>query len=164
MAKNWYVLYVKSRAEKKLKANFDRFQIENYLPLKTEYRKWSDRVKKVDVPLFSSYIFVHILPKEIPDVLRFPEVVSVLKSEGQYAIVPDKDIENVRRFEECELTLEVGRVAFGIGEEVEVVAGPLKGMTGELIEKSGQSRFVLRLNVLDQVIKVQLPAYQLNRL
>ena len=57
---SWYAVYTAARAEKKVKERLDQIGIENYLPLRTEYRVWSDRKKKVSVPLISGYIFVHI--------------------------------------------------------------------------------------------------------
>ena len=54
---SWYAVYTAARAEKKVKERLDQIGIENYLPLRTEYRVWSDRKKKVSVPLISGYIF-----------------------------------------------------------------------------------------------------------
>ena len=58
--KDWFALYTKARAEKKLGLALDRLGIENYLPLISEKRQWSDRVKVIESPLFKSYIFVRI--------------------------------------------------------------------------------------------------------
>ena len=164
MEKQWYVLYVKSRSEKKLKSKFDTSDIEAYLPLKVDYRRWSDRVKKVHVPLFPSYVFVRISAAEVPDIYRFSEIVSVVKTGNNYACLSDEGIISIKRFEESGMLLEIGKEPLGMGEAVEIIAGPLVGMKGVLIEKAGHSRFVLRLDVLDQVIKVQLPSYQLKKI
>ena len=74
---SWYAVYTAARAEKKVKERLDQIGIENYLPLRTEYRVWSDRKKKVSVPLISGYIFVHIkeetfVPLQITGVLSYP--------------------------------------------------------------------------------------------
>ena len=64
---SWYAVYTAARAEKKVKERLDQIGIENYLPLRTEYRVWSDRKKKVSVPLISGYIFVHIKEETCTD-------------------------------------------------------------------------------------------------
>ena len=57
---NWYAVYTKPRAEKKLKEALEKKSIQNFLPLITEKKKWSDRQKLISVPLFASYVFVKI--------------------------------------------------------------------------------------------------------
>ena len=65
----WYPVYTNSRAEKKAYQELQRKGIEAYLPLKKEWRQWSDRKKIVEEPLFKSYIFVRISNKEHAEVL-----------------------------------------------------------------------------------------------
>jgi transcriptional antiterminator RfaH len=162
--KKWFVLYVRSRSEKKLKEALDKDGLQSYLPLKVDYRKWSDRVKKVQVPMFPSYVFVYANPSDLPNFYNYSEVITAIKIGRELATIGEKEIALIRRFEASELLLEVGAADLDLGFAVEVVGGPLKGLKGELIEKSGQSRFVIRLEALDQIIKVQLPAYQLRKL
>jgi transcriptional antiterminator RfaH len=59
-SKNWFVFYTKSRQEKKVNDLLLRHGFEPYLPLQKVLRQWSDRKKKVEVPLFNSYIFVRV--------------------------------------------------------------------------------------------------------
>ena len=61
----WYAVYTTSRAEKKVKQRLDESGIENYLPLRTEIRIWSDRKKKVSLPLIPGYIFVRIAVEDM---------------------------------------------------------------------------------------------------
>ena len=64
MKKNWYVVYTKARNEKKAALLLEKSGIDVYCPTVKEVRQWSDRKKTVEVPLFSSYLFVHLAPKE----------------------------------------------------------------------------------------------------
>jgi hypothetical protein len=59
-SENWFALYTKPRSEKKLSNLFKKFNIENYLPTISIKKKWSDRFKTIETPLFTSYIFVRI--------------------------------------------------------------------------------------------------------
>lgn len=85
---SWYAVYTAARAEKKVKERLDQIGIENYLPLRTEYRVWSDRKKKVSVPLISGYIFVHIKEETFVPVLTTPGVVTFLKEKGKAVAIP----------------------------------------------------------------------------
>jgi len=58
---NWYLLYTASRAEKQVEQRIKLEGVEVFLPMHLTPRKWSDRVKMVEVPLFSSYIFVRTI-------------------------------------------------------------------------------------------------------
>ncbi|CAN0601278.1 unnamed protein product, partial [Ectocarpus sp. 12 AP-2014] len=60
MLKNWYVLYVKPKNEKKVAERLLSHQIEVYCPMIKEVKQWSDRKKTIEVPLFKSYVFVQI--------------------------------------------------------------------------------------------------------
>ena len=58
--KYWYAIYVRSRHEKKVHQLLLEIGIESSLPLIKTTRKWSDRKKKVEIPLFRGYVFVKI--------------------------------------------------------------------------------------------------------
>ena len=73
--KKWFTLYVKSRSEKKVAKQLEDIGVESFLPLITKIKQWSDRKKKVEEPLFRSYIFVHITDKNIND-KEYNDVIS----------------------------------------------------------------------------------------
>ena len=65
----WYAVYTAPRAEKKVRERFLESGIEHYLPVQMVTRKWHDRMKKIEQPVLSGYIFVRILPEETQKVL-----------------------------------------------------------------------------------------------
>ena len=89
----WYAIYTASRAEKKVKQALDEAGIENYLPLQEKIRLWSDRKKKVKLPLISSYIFVRILSSDMGTVLKQRGVVCFIKENGTPCSIPDCQME-----------------------------------------------------------------------
>jgi transcription antitermination factor NusG len=96
--KNWYVVYTKSRWEKKV---YDRFQeagMEAYCPLNRTRKQWSDRIKWVEEPLFKSYVFVNVREDEQARVRLVNGVVNFVYWLGKPAIVKDKEIEIIRKF------------------------------------------------------------------
>ena len=75
-SKNWYAIYVRSRHEKYVYSELQQKGIESSLPLVTQTRQWSDRKKKVEVPLFRGYVFVNIdISKDKMNVLQTDGVV-----------------------------------------------------------------------------------------
>lgn len=96
--KYWYAVYTKPRWEKKVHGLLSDQGIESYCPLNRVKKKWSDRMKWVDEPLFKSYVFVRILPEEQTRVRMVPGVINYIYWLGKPAVVKDKEIEDIRRF------------------------------------------------------------------
>jgi transcription antitermination factor NusG len=96
--KNWFVLYTKPRWEKKVYTLLTDNNIEAYCPLNKVRRKWSDRVKWVEEPLFKSYVFVRIGAEEETKVRMVNGVVNFVYWLGRPAIVKSKEIEIIRKF------------------------------------------------------------------
>jgi transcription antitermination factor NusG len=96
--KHWYAIYTTSRWEKKVHARLSDAGLESYCPLNTVTRKWSDRIKKVEEPLFKSYVFVRIADGEKQSVLSTPGVVNFVYWLGKPAIIRDHEINEIRRF------------------------------------------------------------------
>jgi len=98
MSKKWYALYTKPRWEKKVYQLLNEKQIESYCPLNKVTRKWSDRMKTVEEPLFKSYVFVCI-HDELQNQVRMTQgVMNFVYWQGKPAIVKDKEIEVIRKF------------------------------------------------------------------
>ena len=78
---NWFAVYTKPRSEKKLRSLLEKFSIESYLPLLRVKKKWSDRIKIIENPLFTSYLFVRIKYREsYLKVLNLPHTVGFVTS------------------------------------------------------------------------------------
>lgn len=146
---SWYAVYTASRAEKRVKERLDQLSIENYLPLRVEYRIWSDRKKKVLVPLIPGYIFVRVTEELFLSVLRTAGVVTFLKEKGRAVAIPDVQIERLRYVENhIEESLEITYDDIPEGTLVEVVKGSLAGFQGEMVKMQDKYKLVLRLDKL----------------
>jgi transcription antitermination factor NusG len=95
---NWYALYTKPRWEKKVHRMLTERGMESYCPLNKVKKKWSDRVKLVEEPLFKSYVFVHVVDEERTAVRQVDGVLNFVYWNGKPAIVRDKEIQDIRRF------------------------------------------------------------------
>ena len=81
LPQKWYAIYTRPRAEKQVCQRLVEQGIEAYLPIRKTMRQWSDRKKMVEVPLFTSYVFVHIDRRFYDDVVRTHGVVKYITFE-----------------------------------------------------------------------------------
>jgi len=161
---HWYAFYTKSRAEKKVYERIDEQGFEVFLPLVTTIRQWSDRKKKIKVPLIRSYIFVRTNPKKIIDILKIPGIVRVLKYMGKPAIVKDYEIENlkilVREGQNVKRIEDISKLDIGV--EVEIDSGPMKGLRGRCVDFHGKKSIVVEISSLGEFFQVTVPVSQIK--
>ena len=131
LKKNWYAVYTKPRWEKKVHSRLEEKGIEAYSPLNRVRKKWSDRMKWVEEPLFKSYVFVKIAEEDKTRVRMVDGVVNFVYWLGKPAVIKNAEIEAIRNF---------------LNEYDEVVAEPIelaKNMKvtirgGALMDKEGK--------------------------
>jgi len=160
----WYAVYTQPRAEKLVYQRLVETGVETYLPLQKTIRQWSDRKKVVEKPLLSSYIFVRTKPKNFPVVYKTYGVVKFVSFEGQPVSIPQKQIDILRLIIDSNADIEVSSEKFEKGDNVEVVAGALSGLTGELIKIGTHNRFVVRIDRLDQNLILKIPRTFLKKI
>jgi transcription antitermination factor NusG len=163
--KQWYVIYTRSRAEKKVEAELVAKNIECFLPLQKKLRQWKDRKKWVETPLISGYCFVNITRKEYDNVLQSPNVVCYVTFEGRAAVIPEQQIVFLKQLlKQNDFDVAVTHENFIPGSHVEIMEGPLVGMRGELIDNRGKNKFLLRIEQLETSFLVEIPAVFLSAL
>lgn len=94
----WYAVYTKPRWEKKIDGMFAERGISSYCPLNKVRRKWSDRFKVVEEPLFKSYVFVHITEKEMSAVRQVSGVINFVYWNNKPATIKDEEVDQIKRF------------------------------------------------------------------
>ena len=149
--RRWLAAYVKMHHEKKVRDRLTAMGIENFLPLQTEVRQWSDRKKRVERVLISMMIFVKVNREEQLQVLQLPAVFRymVLRGEHVPAEIPEKQMERFRfMLDYSDSSVSFNPCDLQPGEQVLVIKGPLKGLTGELITVDGKSTIAIRIERL----------------
>lgn len=136
--KHWYVIYTNPRAEKKVAERLAKLGIEVYCPLVRTVRQWSDRKKKVDVPLFTSYLFVRLEDGERNRVFQADGVVRYLYWLGQPAIVRQSEIDIIREWLDEKEVEEVQLTDLQKGDTVVIETGIFKDETGTVTAISRQ--------------------------
>lgn len=146
----WYVLYTAPRAEKQVVERLTMAGITSWLPLHRSPRVWSDRVKIVDIPLFSSYVFVNCKEHELRNLLNIYGVVRTVYYDGKPAVVRQKEIDGIRQFLE-----EAACHELCLGEEVEILCGAMKHVSGK-VAKIKKTHLVLFIEQLGATVCVNL--------
>lgn len=165
MTKSWYVVYTRSRAEKKAYAELLALDIEAYLPTQRKLRQWSDRKKWVDMPLFPGYIFVNIPKKDYDKVLKVNNIVSYVRFEGKAAIVSNSQIESIKRIVNQTLhEINISHQTLSEGDKVQVTTGPLVGLKGLLISHRSKKRVAVILDQLNISLLVDINVNSLERI
>jgi transcription antitermination factor NusG len=163
--KNWYAIFTKPRAEKKVHQRMLDHEIDAFLPLVKTIRQWSDRKKTVQVPLISSYIFVNMYEKELNRTLPIQGTVNVLKHLGKPAKIKDFEIENLRILCSNSDTQEISNcINVGKGDAVEVVNGPFMGLIATCIKEGANHRVIVKIDSLGNCFSVNIPLSFLRKI
>lgn len=153
--KKWLVFYTKSRQEKKVRDLLLRNGHEVFLPMQRVLRQWSDRKKKVEVPLFNSYIFVFESEDKIVNVLQTPGIAWNIRHNDKPAELHPKELATIQRFLASGLLVEVAPLAGAeVGDLVEIMGGPLKGLQGRIQRSQEGDKFTLSLESIGQSLLV----------
>lgn len=132
--------------------------LEPWLPIVTERRRWSDRWRQVETPLFSGYLFARPAA-EWHTVLRTPGVLSVVKVGGRPAVLSDRFVEDLR----AAITQGGGAVqplpataTFEPGDEVIVQDGPFHGLRGVVRELRGGRQLIIWVSAIGRGVAFQI--------
>jgi len=154
---DWYIIYTRNKFEKKIVAQINDYEenVECYLPLQSVTRKWSDRLKTVQVPFFNNYIFVRTAATNYYNLLQIPGVVKFVSFEGQLAAIHDKEIQQIRLIETHQVPIE--NVPYYVtGDKVRINKGAFCGIEGILVDKIRETRFVIRIPMFRQAISFEV--------
>ena len=160
--KDWRAVYTKPRSEKKLAERLEQQGIEVYCPVQTTLKQWSDRKKKVSVPIFPSYVFLRLSEKESDLVLQDPGVLNFVYWLGQPALIRDEEIEGIRAFLSNYRDSTIVLVDYEKGDKVEIIEGPFKGQAGTIMGTRSETASLV-VKSLRLLIKVELNANKIER-
>lgn len=150
--KNWYVVYTRPRAEKKVALLLEDMGIEHYCPVIKAVRQWSDRKKVILEPLFKGYVFVKVEPSKRWEVTKVPGVLNYVYYLGSTAVVRQEEIDNIQRFLREFDQVKVENI-LQTRDLVEIQQGILMNYKGIVLEVTGK-----RVKVLVRSLGMQLTA------
>jgi transcription antitermination factor NusG len=153
MVQAWYAIQVRRNHERVTAAHLEDRGYETFLPLYKSRRRWSDRVKELDLPLFSGYLFCHMDPVNRLAALTSPGVVRIVGIGKSPVAVEEREIAAVRAIVESKLQAEPHDF-LQVGERVQIEQGPLRGLTGILLAIENQHRLVVGVTLLKRSVAV----------
>jgi transcription antitermination factor NusG len=154
---NWYALYVRHQHEKNVASLLSSKGFEVFLPLYTSVRRWQDRMAKVLLPLFPSYVFVHGGLDRWLQIVATPGLCKVVGFASGPAAIPADEMEAVRRLIERSTSVEP-HPFMKCGDRVRVKSGPLAGLEGILVRRRNTFRLVISVEMLDRSASVEIDA------
>lgn len=160
----WKVIYVNSRAEKKVSEKLIQKGIENYVPLKKELKQWSDRKKTVETPLIKGYVFVRPTNMQRDLVLQQSGVVQYLRYNGADAIVREQEIEALKSIEAKGYYVE-GKFGANleVGDSAIIKAGPFKGLRGVVKSSTTHDIYSIAIASIDYCLTLRVPREILDK-
>jgi transcription antitermination factor NusG len=160
---NWYALLTRARHEKVVELRLRERGVTAFLPLVTEVRRWSDRQKLVEFPLFSCYVFAKLPPTNQGKLtaLTIDGVYSVVGKRGEGTPIPEEQVDAVRRLlKEC---LPWHSHPFlKLGQRVRIRGGSLDGVEGILASRSGESTLVVCIDAIQRSLAVRIEGYEVE--
>ena len=149
-SKKWFVLCTKPRNELKVTERLTRIGVEVYTPTKIEVRQWSDRKKKVTIPLLPSMVLVQLLEKEVDVVFDVPGAVRFLFEHGKRASVSNEEVLAMKSYLETVVQKESKTLAVG-----DLVKVPLLEQEAILLSIKGK-KCLAQLQKLGAIVSFQL--------
>src|ERR1035437_7698523 len=161
--RNWYAVYTVPQHEKSVVKHLDLREIESFLPVYETVRVWKNRQRmKLTLPLFPSYLFVHINSSERVKVLQSPGVLQIVGNSREGATLPDAEVEFLRSGF-CKQRIAPYH-KFAIGAKVCIKSGVMQGLQGTLVRKNNDMRFVLTIEMINQHAAIQVDPEDLEQI
>lgn len=162
-AQKWYAVHTRSRHEKVVAAQLRGRGVDTYLPLVEEIHRWSDRRKRVQVPLFPGYTFIHACDsaETMATVAQVPSAVGIVGAEVGGTPIPDEEIATVHRLLSNNIPC-VNHPFLKLGQRVRIRGGALDGVEGPLLALKGENCLVVSIELIQRSVAVRIEGYDVE--
>jgi transcription antitermination factor NusG len=152
---NWYALAVKPQHEKSVAEQLATKSLESYLPLYRAKRRWSDRVKVIELPLFPRYVFCRFDFESRLKVLQISSIHQIVGFGGKPCPIDNQVIQDLKVVVGSGLPFNPWPF-IRVGERVRVRSGPLEGLEGILVREKTAYRVVINVDLLNRAVAVEV--------
>jgi len=158
----WYLIYTRSKHERKVATFLAWKNIESFLPLNKVIKQWHDRKKLIEEPLFPSYLFVYLkTADDYFECLNCEGALTFVKTGAQVAIVSQSLIDQLQTVINNVKNIEVAGSCFTAGQQVTITEGPLTGVSGKILKADKRNKIIVNIELLDRSLIIDVPDYQL---
>lgn len=152
---SWFAIRVKSQCEKMVSDALRYKGYEEFLPLYWSRRRWSDRIKLIQMPLFAGYLFCRFDLAHRSSILTIPGVCHVV-GQGRVPLpVETGEVESIRLAVSCGQKIEPWR-GLEVGSRVRIENGPFRGIEGMLLRFKGSNHLILGVHLLQRSVAVEV--------
>jgi transcription antitermination factor NusG len=159
----WYAVHTMARHEKRVMTYLQEERVFAFLPLIEQLNRWSDRLSRVEVPLFSCYVFVRIVPTtdNRVRVLQTPGVLGFVGSKRQGTPITEREIENLRTAVRGKAALRTHPFV-SAGKRVRIRGGSLDGVEGIIQCEGDDVSLVLSVELLRRSVSIRVEGYDVE--
>jgi transcription antitermination factor NusG len=158
----WYALHTRVRHEKSVERRLRDRGMEVFLPTTLEVHRWSDRKTKVEVPLFSCYVFVRcaLSAEDRTRVYQVESVHGFVGVRGASLPIPDEQIESIQKV----LTQSAGRSHpfLQVGQRIRIRGGAMDGVEGVFLSENGDHSLIISVDAIQRSMAVRIDGYDVE--
>ena len=161
---HWYAVQTRARHEKVVSERLQEQGLTTFLPMISEVHRWSDRRKKVELPLFSCYVFVRMIPENNEErlrVYRVNGVFGIVGVRGEGIPIPDEQIQAVHALISEKLPWSF-HPFLKIGQRVRIRGGSMDGVEGVLVARNGDRTLVVSIDAIQRSLAVRIEGYDVE--
>jgi transcriptional antiterminator RfaH len=153
----WFAIKVRPKCEKLVRDRLLDKGVPNYVPIQIKVRHYTRKVKKVELPLLKGYVLVNAILEDYLPIIGTEHVLGFLRSDRAPAVIPEKDIELLRRVEgSAHAANSIPLNELQAGAMLEIIGGDLTGMTGRMVSIKGKELISVELIHLDTAILLDI--------
>lgn len=161
--KRWLALQVRPRYEFITAGILRGKGYEEFVPVYTTKRKWSDRTKNITAPLFTGYVFCKMDENIKVPLITTPGVMRIVGTCGGTAYIEDNEIESIRTAERSGRAVQPWTY-WQVGDQVQICSGPLSGLQGVLVAHKNKHRLIISVNMIQSSIAVEIDPDGIQRI
>jgi len=159
----WYAVHTRAQHEKAVAHRLRERNITTFLPTFREVHRWSDRKKIIDLPLFSCYLFVKMLPRneDRQRVLQTDSVLGLVGVRGIGTPIPTEQVDAIRLLVNQQVPCH-SHPFLKIGQRVRIRGGALEGLEGIFLSRHGERRLVISVDAMQRSLAIQVEGYDVE--
>lgn len=160
----WFAIYTNYKREKLAQRLLTQKGIHAYLPLQKVTRRYTRKLKTVELPLINCYLFVKITRPEYVPVLETEHILKFIRFSKNLISIPEEEIETIKRVVGEGIEVEVEEMGYQEGDEVEIISGNLTGMRGKLVSVQGKKQLIIELENMGYALKIGIDPSLLRKI
>jgi transcription antitermination factor NusG len=152
----WLALVVRSRHEKSVQTILDAKGYRTSLPLvRCIHKRLAGSAWDSQKPLIAGYVFAVHDPDNPFRIVTTPGVVQIVSFGNSPGTIPESEIETLERIAASGLPV-ANCVYTRVGEKVELIDGPLRGVQGIVLREAKSTRLIVGVDLLQRSLTVEI--------